>query len=164
MSSVVSVADYQRVDDRELARAVRDAEPTCVNDLPDRQAIAAECDLSPKRVADRLRDLEARGHVAVHESLRLDIAGARNSYEVLTPSDEIDPDARTVESPRFEKQYSPADCRAALARAAEAADEPLSQEVYREVAREDDPAPRTIENRLGSWADARDAALGGDDA
>lgn len=158
--SGVSVADFQRVDDQELAAALDRAEATCVNGLSDRQAVAAECSLTPKRVAQRLNDLADRGHVAIYESLRMDVAGARSSYELLTEPAAIDPDAKTVQSPQFSQQYDAADCRWALARALDVADQQyLTYGEFQAVARESDPNPPVIIDRLNcSWEDAVAAA------
>ena len=162
--SGVSVADFQRVDDQELAAALNRAEGICVNGLPDRQAVASECSLSPKRVAERLDDLAERGHVAVYEIVRLDVAGSRCSYELTTEPAEIDPDVRTVDSVQFDQLYDADDCRRALARAIERADQDyLTYGEYKAVARDTDPNPPVITDRLDcSWEDAVAAAREGE--
>jgi len=155
MSETVSAARHQDVADDELVAAVEAAEGNCLNGLPDREAVAAECALSARRVGDRLRSLAERDHVAIHETVRADRAGTRNSFEVLTPSEAVDPDERQV-GPQGVETYTRAECVAAVREVAARVDADLTATRYRRERDDEHPSAKAVQNHVGEWDTVRE--------
>lgn len=156
---MISAATQQLVADDELIAAVERADGVCVNGQPDRWAVAEECCLSAERIDQRMRSLAERGHVEMHKSIRMGEAGAANSYEVITDSDDVDPHERQIPSTGSEGEYTEDDCRAAV-REVDARLDEFSVRAYERERDAEHPSAWAVRRRLGNAEQIMDCLEG----